>query len=376
MESVWYRVAMVVLAASGVARAEIRYQVTELGDLGQHFADPYALNELGHVAGVSARPQNQIKPFFWSSTTGMVDFSPSGNPGSFPTGFATGINDLDQVVGYRYPDAKQYPRAFVWSSSAGFQTLGTLGGPDSYATAINNAGQITGYAGIPNGLAHAFVYDPANGMRDIATLSGNSYARSINENGQVAGMIGVDGQAQAFRWRDETGMVLLGTLGGILSQGYGINNAGHVVGMAATAENGGNFTGHAFLYDETGMHDLGTLGDIYSEAAAINDRDEVVGYSYIHGDQYVRGFIHDGTTMRDLNDLIDPASGWRISLPHDINNAGQIVALALGSTEPWAHAVLVTPIPEPAVSTVALAGCVGAMWKVRRRVTYRASSAR
>ena len=80
-------------------------------------------------------------------------------------------------------------------------------------------------------------------------------------------------------------MVPLGTLGGVLEQGYGINNLGHVVGNSTTAEAGGNHVVHAFFYDETGMHDIGHLGGGVSYALAINDADQVVGYSYIVGRQ-------------------------------------------------------------------------------------------
>jgi probable HAF family extracellular repeat protein len=150
-------------------------------------------------------------------------------------------------------------------------------------------------------------------------------------------------------------MVPLGTLGGVLSEGYDINNQGQVVGDAATDEDGGNTYTHAFLYeDASGMRDLGHLGSNFSRALAINDHGAIVGWSNLAGEVTARAFYHDGTTMLDLNTLIDPASGWFIYTAQDINNAGQIVGVAQHVNEPWGHAVLLTPIPEPGGGILAL----------------------
>jgi probable HAF family extracellular repeat protein len=133
--------------------------------------------------------------------------------------------------------------------------------------------------------------------------------------------------------------------------------------MAATDENGGNQVGHAFLYDATGMRDLGDLGGNYSEAHGINDLGQIVGYSTGGG---TRGFLYENGAMLDLNALIDPASGWRIQTGNDINNAGQIVGIAQRDTEPWGHAVLLTPVPEPSATAVWI-GCVGSLTVWRRK---------
>ena len=60
----------------------------------------------------------------------------------------------------------------------------------------------------------------------------------------------------AFRWTNGT-MVDLGTLGGTLSEAYGINDSGQVVGGAYAAS---NYALHAFLCSGGVMQDLGALG--------------------------------------------------------------------------------------------------------------------
>jgi probable HAF family extracellular repeat protein len=58
----------------------------------------------------------------------------------------------------------------------------------------------------------------------------------------------------------------LGTLGGTISEAYGINASGQVTGYASTT---GDSVDLAFVYDGT-MHDLGTLGGTSSEGLGIN----------------------------------------------------------------------------------------------------------
>ena len=59
--------------------------------------------------------------------------------------------------------------------------LGTLGGSSSYATCINNSGQIAGEADTTN-TTHAFLFSGGN-MTDLGTLNGGeSQATSINNS--------------------------------------------------------------------------------------------------------------------------------------------------------------------------------------------------
>ena len=75
--------------------------------------------------------------------------------------------------------------------------------------------------------------------------------------GQVVGLatIGATGVWHAFLWADGV-MTDLGTLGGLRSAAYAINDAGQVVGHANTADG----ADHAFLWQDGRMTDLGTLG--------------------------------------------------------------------------------------------------------------------
>ena len=71
--------------------------------------------------------------------------------------------------------------------------LGTLGGDDqSFATGINNAGQVVGHTWSPSGGYHAFITGPdGGGMMDLNSVVNLppgvflTHAVGINNNGQV-----------------------------------------------------------------------------------------------------------------------------------------------------------------------------------------------
>src|SRR5438046_10381769 len=66
--------------------------------------------------------------------------------------------------------------------------LGTLGGLNSGAGAVNDSGQIVGFSALPVFGAHAFSWTAAGGMIDLGTLGGpGSEALEVSANGQVGG---------------------------------------------------------------------------------------------------------------------------------------------------------------------------------------------
>jgi probable HAF family extracellular repeat protein len=76
--------------------------------------------------------------------------------------------------------------------------LGTLGGTDSYAQAVNAGGQVVGASFLPGNRAEgAFLWTEANGMIPLETLGGtDSLASAINADGLIVGGSSVAGGAE------------------------------------------------------------------------------------------------------------------------------------------------------------------------------------
>src|SRR5579872_6379295 len=128
--------------------------------------------------------------------------------------------------------------------------LGTLGGTQSSAVAINASGQVVGTSTLADSSTHAFSWTKLGGMLDLGTLGGvQSVPTAVSATGQVVGnSITATGATHAFSWTQATGMLDLGNLpGGTDSFALAVNASGQVVGYATVAL-GALAPYHAFLW--------------------------------------------------------------------------------------------------------------------------------
>ena len=168
-------------------------------------------------------------------------------------------------------------------------------------------------------------------ITDLGTLGGNNnIPQAIDDRGQVAGFAETGDTDpncgcpifHAFRW---SGGVLhdLGTLGGHDSAAGlgGINREGEVVGDSQTATVDPNnppfLEDHAFLWRKGLMTDLGTLGGTYSFATAVDGDRRVVGGAQIFDpdpfSEPFHPFLWQEGVMRDLGTLGGP-SGYAFGI--------------------------------------------------------------
>jgi probable HAF family extracellular repeat protein len=144
--------------------------------------------------------------------------------------------------------------SFLWQNGK-FRDLGTLGGDETNASAINDRGQVVGSSQIDTG-THAFIWQNGN-MTDLGTLGGRwSFANDINDHGEIVGWSEtVRGDRHAVLWQNGN-MTDLGTLGGKWSTANDINEHGAIVGWSETKAG----DSHAVLWQNGRLRDLGTNG--------------------------------------------------------------------------------------------------------------------
>jgi probable HAF family extracellular repeat protein len=209
--------------------------------------------------------------------------------------------EVDPLLGFNQS------RAVRWKDRQ-IEDLGSFGGNQNAAFAINDHGQITGNSQntIPDPFCflgetlRGFLWEKGK-MRDLGTLgTGNCvFPGFINERGQIAGdadttstpnpLTGIPTH-DPFLWENGT-MLDLGTLGG--AAGFvsgtggsgGLNNRGQVIGVSSVASGPGacltegDPNCHPFLWDKGKLIDLNTstIGGNPLDAIAINDAGEIAG---------------------------------------------------------------------------------------------------
>ena len=249
------------------------------------------------------------------------------------------INDNGDVIGYS--KIGSIARAFIRDRFHHQQEIGTLGGPNSYGIAINNAGLATGFADTESGDWHAFLYTPGQSLKDLGTLGGKvSYASGINNIGQIVGTATIeDGSRHAFIYDKVTGMIDLGTLGGRYSSATAVNDHGVVVGTSEMKDH----RWHAFIHDGKQMVDLGDkIGYGNSFATGINNEGHVVGIVDTEDLRYT--FV-----WRDTKIVLHP-SGKSLYLTNAINDAGQVIGAS------YDHGLNAATMPSNAIPFVDLGG--------------------
>ncbi len=198
-----------------------------------------------------------------------------------------------------------------------------------FRVGVNAAGQVVGTS-----FHQAFEWEHGTLTNLGALVDNASYASWINDAGDVLGAMGLcniavtECEGRAVLWRHGSPIPL--TLGGITSTPAGLNAAGQAVGEASLPVAPGGPPGsgdvHAFLWQDGTMTDLGTLGGHSSSAMGINAQTQVVGFAAT-ADDVLHAVLWDHGTTTDFGEGRACA----------INAAGQIVGESEGRAVVWDH---------------------------------------
>lgn len=205
----------------------------------------------------------------------------------------------------------------------------------------------------------AALWSPAGQVQELPPLPGDTvgFALGLNNHGQAVGssgtcdntiVSGLELGPRAVLW-DNGAPINLGSLGGTQANtAAGINDLGQVIGGSDLADEAPGFPGvqiHGFYWtNATGIEDMGTVDQDFSSIPTfINNKGQVVGASC--DDQgNCRAFLWQNNMMADLNTLIPSNSPLYLIFPFQMNDAGEIVGMALVTATGDVHAFKATPV--------------------------------
>jgi uncharacterized membrane protein len=302
-------VTTIILACASDAVAQTGYKVTDLGTLGNdNMSCAMTLNDQGWTAiqdGNAAPGQQDAIGTLLNGRDAIVlngvqvDLGTLGGKNSFMNWGE--INDWGQIVGYSETDALDPNgedicgfgthltcRPFLWQDFH-MKALPTLGGNNGQASAINNRGQIVGFAedgtvdsSCPPNATNNRIQLPVlweNGKAHALPTVGSDpdgVAYWINDLGQAVGQTANCSQTirHAVSWTRDAASALLDY--GTGATAWGNNDRGQIVGTVGSAD---GKTQSGALWQNDTLTVLGLLpGDFGGIASGINDKDRVTGF--------------------------------------------------------------------------------------------------
>src|SRR5881398_1905653 len=355
------------------AKPKVQYNVSNLTSLGGTSSGGNSINDLSWVAGYSRLQNRNRHATLWRNSA-LTDLGTLGGPNSSITwnvkntsGILVGISQTadPEPLGEAWSSAAFYSGPYA----VGFINLGFVledrqvrplpnfpGGDNGFATGANNLRQVVGWAEndvhdptcvSPQVLQFRpalWTLGPPDQIQDLPLIAGDSSgaATAINDNGQIVGISGICDQAvgrytarHAVLW-ENGGVTDLGNLGAQWwNTPTAINQRGDIVGFAGDPAFVEGDILHAFAWTrENGIRQLKPLPrrtppHVDSEAYGINEARQVVGISCDADFVDCRAVVwNHGNTPTDLNDLKGSYSA-RLESAKDINDNGEITGRAI-----------------------------------------------
>jgi len=291
------------------------------------------LNDAGDVVG-NRRPEYSWQELVARLAGGAVEALACATPPICSRHYPVAMNATQTVIGQQFSGSPMQWVGFRWRVGDAVVHGAGINSPMNIED-INDSGQIVGGGPGPGAV---LISDDTSTLL-FGTQGSYSMASAINNAGHITGYVVpvTDNVRHVFLYADGT-IRDLGTMNGVSSDAVDINMADEIVGSAG---------GRAFLCANSGFTDLGTLGGASSSATGINDAGQIVGTSTLAGadPQAQRAFLYVDGAMHDLNELAAPLS-VPLSEARAINNRGQIAANACAPPGYYSdcRAYLLTPV--------------------------------
>jgi len=370
-------------------KTKLQYQVSTLPDFGGTSSGGNSINDQSWAAGYSRLPNRNRHATLWRSSL-LTDLGTLGGPNSSVTwnvkntqGIIVGISQTTdpEPLGEAWSSATFYSTpnnvgyinlGFVWQNNQMRGLPPFPGGNNGFATGGNNLGQVVGWA--ENGVHDAacvspqvmqfrpamWTLGPPDQIQDLPLIPGDSSgaATAINDNGQIVGISGICDQAVGRHTAKHAVLWGNGTVTDIYpnppaawwNTPTAINQRGDVVGFAGDPAFVGGDVLHAFMWTrEDGIRQLKPLPNrtpphVDSEAYGINEARQVVGVSCDADSVDCRAVIWDhGNTPQDLNEVKGGFSA-KLTNAKDINNKGEITGRATDPDTGVLTAYLAVPL--------------------------------
>jgi probable HAF family extracellular repeat protein len=381
------------------AKKKTQYQVSNLPGLDGTSNGGNSINDQTWVAGYARLPNRNRHAALWRNssltdhgTLGGPNSSVTWNVKN-TAGIIVGISQTltpeplgewwSSFAFYSTPNNIGFINlGFVWEQSLG-QMRGLPnfpGGNNGFATGANNLGEVVGWA--ENGVhdptcctsgptCHqvlqfrpaVWTLGPPDQIQDLPLISGDTSgaATAINDNGQIVGISGICDQAVGRHTAKHAVLWENGTVTDIYPNApapwwntpTAINQRGDVVGFAGDPAFVEGDVLHAFMWTrEDGIRQLKPLPNrtpkhVDSEAYGINEARQVVGVSCDADQVDCRAVVwNNANTPTDLNDFKGSYSGV-LALAKDINNKGEITGRAVDPNTGVLTAYLAVPVSQP-----------------------------
>jgi probable HAF family extracellular repeat protein len=370
------------------AKARTQYQVSNLPSLGGTSSGGNSINDQSWVSGYSRLPDRNRHAALWRNGV-LSDLGTLGGPNSSVTwnvkntaGIIVGISQTadPQLLGESWSSAAFYSTpnnvgyinlGFVWQNNQMRGLPNFPGGNNGFATGANNLGQVVGWA--ENGVHDPnccctqvlqfrpamWTLGPPDQIQDLPLIPGDSSgaATAINDNGQIVGISGICDQAVGRHTAKHAVLWENGTVTDIYPDASApwwntptaINQRGDVVGFAGDPAFVEGDILHAFMWTrEDGIRQLKPLQrrvppHVDSEAYGINEARQIVGISCDADFVDCRAVVwNNGTVPTDLNELKGSYSA-HLESAKDINNNGEITGRAVDPTTGVLTAYLAVP---------------------------------